>query len=130
MSEDALTSAYGRTDDGHHYWTAVGSKGAIHIWAAPRTNEQRMLWGGPFFGGVEVHSRAPVSGDRPPDHEKCWLLDGSCWHDGSSLYFTEQIAPRLARFPDGEFPPWVHTLMEGELHSFYRAQFHSPKDTE
>lgn len=40
------------------------------------------------LGGVEEHRKAPADyqeGEQP-SHDKCWLIDCPCWHDGSSLY--------------------------------------------
>ena len=49
-----------------------------------------------WFGGIEVHwsNCPPWATDRGPDHEHCWVLDGPCWHDGSSLQAEEIWIPR------------------------------------
>lgn len=45
------------------------------------------------YGGVEFHK--PPEGDELPDHQNCWLLEGPCVHDGSSLYAFETFIPRF-----------------------------------
>lgn len=46
-------------------------------------------------GGIECHYRAPPGymADRPPSHNRCWILDAPCWHDGSSLAASEKWIP-------------------------------------
>src|SRR5690349_13442296 len=38
------------------------------------------------LAGFEIHSPKPIYGEagKPPDNEKCWLIEGQCYHDGSS----------------------------------------------
>jgi len=77
-----------------HIWSLVGERGGIHVnaWLAPPIKgyyaEHRWL------GGIEGHSPIPREYEsETPSHEHCWLIDGPCWHDGSSLQFSEQLAP-------------------------------------
>lgn len=69
-------------------WIAHGEGASIEFWLGilkyPKDhpfssyfNEQPC-----YPGGFEIHSR---SGRGDPDHEHCPILDGPCWHDGSSL---------------------------------------------
>jgi hypothetical protein len=41
--------------------------------------------------GFECHSRKPFDYDKEAQcsHDNCALLDGPCWHDGTSLYASE-----------------------------------------
>lgn len=74
-----------------HDWCLIGDEGAINIWAEPTASAWRdERW----FGGIEGHSATPLdySGGH---HEHCWLLGKECWHDGSSLQFSEQVEPFL-----------------------------------
>ena len=74
-----------------HDWIISGSLGAINIWAEPSPSSFRdERW----FGGIECHSAAPLE-YAGGHHERCWLLNAECWHDGSSLQFSEQVEFRL-----------------------------------
>jgi len=99
-------------------WALVTDKGAIHIWARPDTYEHRRR---DWMGGIEVHyASAPdyMIADKP-SHDRCWLLDKPCWHDGSSLYFSEYIADFLPR-QGGKLDDYVHRSMLGILTSWHR----------
>ncbi len=49
-----------------------------------------------WFGGVEIHYAKPPDHlhEKIPSHDHCWLLDGPCWHDGSSTHASEVWIPR------------------------------------
>jgi len=79
-------------NDHRHTWTAIGDHGAIHVWAAPTPNYPYYPHHERFYGGIEVHS---LTGEGEPSHSTCWLLNVPCWHDGSSLFFSERIEPML-----------------------------------
>ena len=89
----------GGTD--YHTWSLVGDRGGIHVsaWVTPPLAG---FYDYPrWMGGIEGHSPVWREYDsEKPSHEHCWLLGGPCWHDGSSLQFSEQIAPWLP--PPGE----------------------------
>jgi len=107
-----------------HMWTVVGDNGGVHIWAEPHREEFAEKWGERFYGGVEIHSKVNIHsyGDGKPDHEECWLLGGPCYHDGSSLFFSENIEPfiRHAGVPFGNN---VHEYMNTYLHDWYQSHF-------
>ena len=93
----------GFNDIPHHTWWIKGKRGGVHIWAR---QSKLTNWPTEWIGGVEVHLASPPedSGWFNPDepsHADCWLLNGPCWHDGTSLYFSERIAPLFA-WPDDE----------------------------
>lgn len=98
-----------------HIWSVVGPAGGVHIWA--QAAPDGFTWEDRYYGGVEVHSRTPMYGDGPPHHEKCWLLDAPCWRDGSSLWFSENVAPMLR---DEPFPDGIHEYIRQELADWYR----------
>lgn len=107
-----------------HMWTAVGEKGGIHIWAQPHLPDFAERWGEKFFGGIEKHSKVAMYeyNAGKPDHKDCWLLKCPCWHDGSSLYFSERIGPLLQE--GGEpFPPHIHEYMNSLMADWYRSHF-------
>ena len=106
---------------GRHDWVVVGPGGAVNIWCQEFPEEFPSLMGERWFGGVEVHSRVP-SGYRegePPSHEFCEFLDGPCWHDGSSLWFTRSFLPFLARL--GPESTSLEQLAYAELLSWYNT---------
>ena len=44
--------------------------------------------------GLEYHYRQPKDYmDDCPSHEKCHVINGPCWHDGTSLYARERYLP-------------------------------------
>jgi hypothetical protein len=73
-------------NNGKLNWAVVGEQGAIHIWCDPA------FMG---IGGFEVHSRLPMFDDHVPGQD-CWLLNGTCHHDGSSLAYLERWRYRVA----------------------------------
>jgi hypothetical protein len=87
--------------EGNRYWVK-NDLGGIHIWYSFITNMLHRC-GETYRGGIEVHSVAPLYDfeDRPT-HDHCWLLNCPCYHDGSSLYFAEHIAPLIGS--DGKLP--------------------------
>ncbi len=115
-----LTYAYEHTKD-RHIWSLVGPGGGVHIWAveneAPYRHER-------YYGGIEMHSRKQLyDWLTEPSHTDCWLLKGPCWHDGSSLQFSEQIAPHIERFGIKADDPFI----QSELHSRYVSWFGEDK---
>ena len=94
----------GFKDEPRHTWWIKGQEGGVHIWARISRTEG---WPPEWIGGVECHwASCPDGGwhkPEAPSHDHCWLLDGPCWHDGTSLYFRERIAPRLP-WPDAQNP--------------------------
>lgn len=99
-----------------HIWTVTGGRGAIHFHVTDLGKDYKH--GDRYGGGLEVHSRQPFgNSDDAPSHEKCWLLGGPCWHDGTSLYAQETLIPFwLAAPTDHER---IFRLLERE----YRERF-------
>lgn len=105
------------------YWALVGPDGGIHIWARPVSPDRQSFREERFIGGVEVHYRKqPSWADAEPHHEDCWLIGGPCWHDGTSLYFSERIEPMLDAEGDG-FTERSHEYVRSELEYWYRTHF-------
>lgn len=82
-----------------HCWTCVGPLGGVHLHVRdcmPGDDWTR------FLGGLEFHYRTPPGylAKDPPSHEKCWLIDAPCWHDGTSLYASETLIPFWRADPD------------------------------
>jgi len=105
-------------------WCLTGPDGGIHIWA--RVNPSRVISWEKYYGGVETHYRKQVySWQEEPSHAHCWLLDGPCWHDGTSLYFSERLAPMLNNYEPEEL---TKVDFEGELRWWYSQQFEKRED--
>lgn len=78
------------TIHGETRYCVVGPEGAVdfHFSAGMRP-------GDPVCAGLEIHSRTPMEWQtgQAPRSDRCWLLDGPCWCDGTSLYATEHLYP-------------------------------------
>lgn len=111
-----------------HTWSLKGHRGAVHVWARENSPDWVAKWGDKYTGGVERHSPVPVysfDDAEKPHHANCRLLGGPCWHDGTSLYFIERIAPHLGGAP---FSEWVHRFVNSVLDDFYESNFGMQKD--
>ena len=99
-----------------HMWTVVGDNGAVHVWAEPSSPVPFRDWPERFYGGIEIHSKTRLYdfGDGKPSHDECWLLKCPCWHDGSSLQFSEQVEP---------FGPAIHEFVNSILFDRYQSYF-------
>ena len=105
-----------------HDWIAAGKLGAINIWAEPTSSSFR---DDNWFGGIECHSAQPLEYEGG-HHERCWLLDAECWHDGSSLQFSEQVEGRLP-LPCGEpIAAYIFEKLKPLLRSRYRTWLAEP----
>ena len=98
-------------------WALVGPDGGVHIWAQTNSAESAARFGDIYFGGVECHW--PAGADEP-HHAYCWLLKGPCRHDGSSLYFSDYIAPMLS--PENVEGENIASYVNAELLDWYRSK--------
>jgi len=89
-------------------WAVIGPAGAVDF----HCNNVSIGHGIDWIGGIEEHRREPdkYQVGKPPDHTDCRLLEGNCWHDGSSLYASEVLIPILKQ--RGEDALW--TQLEAE----------------
>lgn len=90
----------------NHKWEVVGPTGAIHFHVSIVRDTKY-----PPSAGLEFHH---TSGDGAPDHLTCPLTGGRCWHDGTSLYATEQIWPIVKMSLEDGDQEAVFRLLEGE----------------
>lgn len=77
-----------------HNWILIGPQGAIHVHVtgAGQIGDTHLRPG----GGIECHWGQPhPSLNRSPDHQHCEILQGPCWHDGSSMFVSDHILPML-----------------------------------
>lgn len=70
-----------------HMWELVGPDGGLHFHVSLTPNYEPSC-------GLEFHHRNKT-GDEAPSQTNCWLVGGPCWHDGTSLYASETLWPRI-----------------------------------
>lgn len=82
---------YWRFDRYAYSYEVVGAKGgvALNISSYGKEGDEHNGWS----AGIEYHRRESPDGSAP-DHDRCYLLNCPCWHDGSSLYAQETWLPR------------------------------------
>lgn len=107
-----------------HMWSLANKDGGIHISANVTPFRGQREW----MGGCETHyAKCPDYMDPDkPSHEHCWVLGAPCWHDGSSLYFSENVAPMLPSPWDTEphhMATRHHKSVLSELRYLHRIRF-------
>lgn len=115
-----------RGDNPTHQWSLKNKHGGIHISCSVSEFEGRKEW----IGGIECHWPKDAKNfpeyynKEQPHHEHCWLLGEPCWHDGSSLYFSENIAQYLPDpyFGDCHNMGGIHNLIQTDLANWFRSQ--------
>ncbi len=106
-----------------HTWVLTGPAGGIHVDAWETDSSWRDEH---WMGGIECHSPSrPEYGTEKPSHQHCWVIHKPCWHDGSSLQFSEQIAPYL-NSPGTSFDSRDHDLVLGIMLHRYRVWLSEP----
>jgi hypothetical protein len=72
--------------------------------------------------GLEFHhaARARYRCDEAPDHIKCPLIGEPCWHDGTSLYASETIWPRIEPILRSGDHEAVFRILEYEYDSHFK----------
>ena len=82
-----------------HIWIVVGARIAVHLWIDDMNKEGDHY--PRYSGGIELHHRAPphYMKDDAPAQPHCDILDGPCWHDGSSLQAEEHWIPMWKAMP-------------------------------
>lgn len=121
----AIPVKYEKQESSHgpwHCWSAKDERGGVHIWA--RITAGFANYGPEWIGGCEHHSPVRREYDsEQPSHDDCWLLGGPCWHDGSSLMFSEQIAPMLppAFLDNPHDMTRAHSSLEFKVRDLFRS---------
>lgn len=105
----------------NHTWVLKGEKGAVHIHAflvKEITGDNSWDW----LGGIEMHKPVP---DEEANHKHCYILGGPCYHDGSSLQFSEQVAPRLphSKSENPHDMEYAHQMVYNILMDRYNSWF-------
>lgn len=89
-----------------HHWSVRGPRGAVSF-------NVHITKGYSPSAGLDFH-RAEPQGDNAPSHVNCPLIGGPCWHDGTSLYATETLWPRVEMYlKDGDHES-VWRILESE----------------
>lgn len=119
MKSDELVKIT-REDSYEKRWILVGTEGAVDFHVSHAIAQFAYLG---RTGGIEEHHRSRVPYmDEKPSHDNCWILNGPCWHDGSSLYASEVLIPIFES--GGESAIWI--ALRGE----YISRFRSRQDEE
>ena len=66
----------------------ITERGAVEGWRTKEIGSQVHPSG--YYGGIEIHSKAPLFEGQDPHPGLCQWTNGTCYHTGSSLSF-EQI---------------------------------------
>jgi hypothetical protein len=100
-------------------WSLANESGGVHI-----CSWRPMGVPNKWYGGIEIHSPKQLYGDEPskPDHEHCWLLQQPCWHDGTSLGFSETVASALP-YEGLEFEVHHHAYVLSVLKNWHERHF-------
>ena len=97
-----------------HIWSLVGPLGGLHLSIREYGREPS--------GGIEIHYRFPPDymAEKPPHHDRCWLLGCPCWTDGSSLEATEYWIPLWQADPHNH--KRMFEQLEGDVESRFNGK--------
>ncbi len=76
-----------------HQWSFRGPDGGIHLHVSIMDDDAKFP--DPSCGLEFHHHRQPYSELEASHHSTCWLTGQPCWHDGTSLYASETVWPRV-----------------------------------
>jgi len=112
--------------DGRYCWYLKGEDGAVHVWfrILPFAYGEDPR----FRGGIDIHRKEPVNPEIDHPTPDCWLLGGSCYHDGSTIWFEENLKPRLQYH--SPFDPVLISSIQNTLHSWYNLHVRKQNDNE
>lgn len=81
-----------------HQWSLVGPVGGISFHVSIMDDAQQFpdpTCGLEFHHSSRAEAGAYLRDGQAPHHAPCWLLGEPCWHDGTSLYASEGVWPRV-----------------------------------
>lgn len=90
----------------HHWWEVRSEYGGVHFHVTIVPDAAM----GPS-AGLEFHR---IVGSGAPDHINCFLTGGRCWHDGTSMYATDNLWPEIKRYLEAGNHEAVFRLLEHE----------------
>lgn len=75
-----------------HHWSLRGPRGGISFSASGRDGDETC--------GLEFHHAIGFQHDPhvAASHINCPITGGACWHDGTSLYATENLWPMFKTY--------------------------------
>lgn len=92
-----------------HSWELIGSKGGVqfHVTVSKEYGD---------CAGLEFHYLTPPDymRDTAPSQVHCWLLKTHCWHDGTSLYASENLWPIIKVYLQNHNHDAIFLLLESE----------------
>lgn len=99
-----------------HSWSVLGPLGGVNFHAS--VNEQY----GDTAGLEFHHTRAcQAYTSEAPHHKDCWLTGEPCWHDGTSLYATENLWPMISAMLRGGEHDAIFRVLEGEYNERFKG---------
>jgi hypothetical protein len=92
-----------------HSWELIGPRGGIHFHVSLTPGYDPSC-------GLEIHYARGFqpNKDEPPSQCPCWLLKEPCWHDGTSLYASEQLWPMIEPYLKRGDHDQVFAILERE----------------
>ena len=110
-----LVRKYELSEDGkRREWSVIGPYGALSFWCEETTPESRKVLGEEYYGGVENHYNAVAKPEYLNDashRADCHLVEGGCWHAGTSLWASERWIPYVL--------PYGNECIFAELEHYY-----------
>lgn len=97
-----------------HQWELIGPNGGIHFHASGP-----YIPPGAWSCGLEIHRSTP-NGTDAPSQTKCWLLNGPCWHAGTSLYAKETLWPMIEVYLRSSEHETIFRILEEEYDTHFR----------
>ena len=74
-----------------HNWEVRGPDGGVHFSATTYDDNSEASCGLEFHHARSAGYRC----NEAPDHLNCPVIGEPCWHDGTSLYASETLWPRI-----------------------------------
>lgn len=90
----------------NHQWSMIGPDGGMHFHVSVHKDY-------PPSCGLEIHY-ATKRGNEAPSQVPCWLIGAPCWHDGTSLYASEYLWPRIEAYLRAGDHDRIFSILERE----------------
>jgi hypothetical protein len=115
--EYRFTLRFGHSE---HNWLVIGARGGLQLRISEHPSGH--------YAGLEIHHRTPPAWAKEdaPSHDRCWVLDCACWHDGTSIYAEDKFLPIWKAAPHAHADMFVHLV--GEYHRVFKLEA-APCDT-
>lgn len=97
---------------GQHRWQVVGPEGGVEFTATFFKEHEEPSCGLEFHHGPSAQET--FFPGQAPHHLRCHLLEGPCWHEGTSLYASETLWPMVTVWLSNGDHEQVFSLLEHE----------------